>query len=536
MDGARLILKQSDGERREIALAPRTTLGRQPQNAIQVHDREVSKEHAIVEQTALGWRLRDLGSSNGTFMRGERVTEVELTDGDEFAIGGTTFTFRGGPMTLTASRMHGRGVTVVHSRAEVEAVLAAYRSDRDATFAPEAEIRSEPALRRDYEKLRLAAELSQQIGAERDEQALLDRIVEFALKVFPADNGVILLVDPRSGLLEPRTVQRREQASADVVVSESVLARVRESREAVLIADAGSDQRFSSSQSIVSQGIRSCMAVPLVVSDQVRGVLFLDSRVRTQAFAEKDLALLSGIASQASLALERGELHRRVEAEAVTRAHLARFLSPALVEQAQAGKIELGKGGKESPVTVLFSDIRGFTTFSERVGPQETVELLNEYFERMVDCVFRHGGVLDKFIGDALMAIWGAPVQRPDDAERALQAALEMQSVLAEFNAERVAAGRPAVAIGIGVNAGPAVVGNMGSSKRLEYTVIGDTVNVASRLCSIAAAGEIVASAETVAQAGGRFEVEPMPPAKVKGKTATVELFRVLGVDVTLLR
>ena len=529
MDGPRLIQKLPDGQARELALSPKTTIGRHPTNLIHVIDREVSKEHAVIERSGEEWQLRDLGSSNGTFVNGRKVVQLKLRDGDELTLGTSRFEFRLGPANGVPPPS--RGVTVLHSKAEMEAILAALKSeDAAAGVRPPGAGSGVSALRRDYEKLRIAHEFSKQIGVERDMEALLDKILTFAFRVLPADNGVILLVDPASGELEPKAVKHRAERAGEVTLSGSVLARVRQSRESVLIADAGTDVNFSASASIIAQGIRSCMAVPLMVRDEVRGVLFLDSRERAAAFSEKDLQLLSGIAVQASLALERTELARQIEAEAVTRANLARFLSPALVEQAQKGQLELSKGGQETFVTVLFSDIRGFTSYSEAVGPQETVQLLNEYFEQMVDCVFRHGGVLDKFIGDAIMAIWGAPVQRPDDVERAVKSALEMQAVVSEFNESRAARGKPPVAIGIGVNAGPAVVGNMGSSKRLEYTVIGDTVNLASRLCGRAAPGEIVVSQAALSRTGTVFDIEALPPAVVKGKSAAVPVFRVVGV------
>src|SRR5256885_16473228 len=153
--------------------------------------------------------------------------------------------------------------------------------------------------------------------------------------------------------------------------------------------------------------------------------MFLDSRGRIAAFPTKDLEVLSAIAAQASVALENSEYARALEHEATQRAQLARFLSPALVEQAAHGKIELSKGGALTELTMLFSDIRGFTSISEKLPAQEVVKMLNDYFELMVDILFEHHGILDKFIGDALMGLWGAPLKRPDDATQAVRAAVK---------------------------------------------------------------------------------------------------------------
>ena len=143
---------------------------------------------------------------------------------------------------------------------------------------------------------------------------------------------------------------------------------------------------------------------------------------------------------------------------------------------------------------MLFSDIRGFTALSETMRPDDMASLLTEYFTQMVDCVFRHDGTLDKFIGDAVMAQWGAPIGGPDDADKAMAAAIDMIHELDKLNAHWRAAGRPELQIGIGLNFGEAFAGNIGSERRLEFTVIGDTVNTASRLCDAAGPREILMS------------------------------------------
>ncbi len=158
--------------------------------------------------------------------------------------------------------------------------------------------------------------------------------------------------------------------------------------------------------------------------------------------------------------------------------------------------------------------------------PEAVVTMLNEYFSEMVDIVFEHGGALDKFIGDSIMASWGAALTRPDDADRALQAAIEMQRELRVLNAER-GASEPRFEVGIGINWGEVFVGNIGSHRRLEYTVIGDPVNVASRLCSAAKRGEIIISASLLEQLGSKPEVEALAPVKLRGRAATTATYRV---------
>jgi adenylate cyclase len=165
---------------------------------------------------------------------------------------------------------------------------------------------------------------------------------------------------------------------------------------------------------------------------------------------------------------------------------------------------------------------------SENTRPEELVEMLNEYFELMVDTIFKYEGTLDKFMGDGIMALWGAPVIHPDDAIRSVHCALEMGEVLGDFNRKRLERDLAPLAIGIGIHTGPLVAGYIGSSKALSYTVIGDVANTSARLCSVALAGQIVVSETTHDRLGGRFETEELPPARVKGKEKPLRLFNVI--------
>jgi adenylate cyclase len=177
-------------------------------------------------------------------------------------------------------------------------------------------------------------------------------------------------------------------------------------------------------------------------------------------------------------------------------------------------------------VAILFSDVRGFSTLSENMLPEAVVAMLNEYFGEMVDIVFEHGGTLDKFIGDSIMANWGAPVARPDDADRALRAAIEMQREMRAINEKR-GPGETRFEIGIGINWGEVFVGNVGSPRRLEYTVIGDAVNVASRLCSGARAGEIIVSGSLLEQLDSKPEVESLGSVRLRGRANATASYRV---------
>jgi adenylate cyclase len=525
LKGPRLSGRFADGKVGEFPLSDRTSMGRHPNNTLRLVDREVSKEHCVIEKVGATYLLRDLNSSNGTFVNGRKVRELRLRDGDEIALGNSRLVFLEGGAG-TAGHTTSAGVTVVASAQSMPAFLATVAQMESAEFRPADKLSDIDTLKQDYEKLRIANEFHRLVGGERDLKSLLDKILVVAFELLPADNGVVFLAE--NGTLSPQAIKKRKPDGGDVVVSDTVLKRVTETRSAVLTADAILDSRFSSSESIVAQGIRSAMAVPLISKGVMRGVLFCDTRERTNAFSEKDLKVLSGIASQAAIALENSELSRKVEQEAITRAELSRFLAPAVAEAVVSGKVELLRVGRLAEVSCIFADIRGFTSMAEADSPQETVAMLNTFFTHMANVIFTHEGNLDKFIGDCVMATWGPPITHPDDAGRALKCALEMLDEINAMNAQREAEGKKPIEVGIGVNTGQAVVGYIGSNERHEFTAIGDSVNTASRLCGLAKGGEVLASESTVRRAGPGFKVEPVSVLQVKGKEKGVPAFRVL--------
>lgn len=522
---AKVIYRDTRGMRRTKVLEHLTRIGRHPEQDIQLLDRVVSKAHAVIEQNMEGhFILRDEGSRNGTLLNGQPVRRAHpLTNGDIISIGSTELYFHeesSDRRTLNKVTIHADEL-----EAHIQNRIAQRASDQ---FLPESKLPDHAALRRDYEKLRIAHELSRSIGVETDLDVLLEKILEKAFEIFPADNGVILLRMEETGSLVPMVVRGRDAsvAASDVRISQTILNEVIEEKQAVLSSDAMRDARFSGAHSIILGNIRSTMSVPLLLDDQILGVIHLDSTVESGAFTEKDLQILTGFARQASVLINHHRLLKKMEEEILVREKLHRLLSPQLVEEVVKGKLELEKGGKLTSVTVMFADIRKFTTFSERHTPQEVVELLNEYFELMVDIIFKHDGTLDKFIGDEIMAIWGAPIDRPDDTERAVRCALEMQEALRYFNQSRKSLGEEALQIGIGLNTGEAVAGYMGSTKSMNYTVMGDVVNTASRICSNAAPGEVLVGGGTFREVFSIVTAEKLPPTQLKGKVEHVDIFR----------
>ncbi len=521
---AKLIVYCND-ERQEYELASFNSIGRHPDNTIQILDRIISKEHAhIVRQPDGSYVLNDLQSLNGTFCRGARISDLNLKDGDEISLGSTRIVFS---QSSTEENALNRvtiapGLTESHIRQSITA--------GDGIFASERDITDERTLRRDYERLRIGHELAKAVGSELDLDKLLPKILDKAFELVGADRGVLLLMDS-SGELVPSYVKSGEGKNDgdDIVLSKTVTAEVIQKKAAVLSSDATLDERFSGAHSIIMQGIRSTMTVPLLHSDEILGLMHLDSQIASNAFTDKDLQICIGMASQAAVAIQNARLAQRIEVEAQTRAQISRLIPPSVVEQVVAGELVIEKGGRLSEITMLYSDIRGFTAMSDGAPPEEVVNTLNEYFEVMVEVLFRHKGTLDKFVGDEIIGLFGAPLDMADHEYISVCCAIDMLRSLTEFNRTRQAENQPPIHIGIGVNTGKVITGAIGSTKALQYTAIGDAMNVASRLVSLAKPGEIIISELTYSRVADRIEAEPLPPVRVKGKAHEMRVFRVLG-------
>ncbi|MCB9647643.1 MAG: FHA domain-containing protein [Deltaproteobacteria bacterium] len=528
---AKIVYRSPDGLETDFVLDERNPVGRHPKNKIRLNDREISKEHAVIERRGTEWWLRDLNSSNGTYVNGRRIREAKLKDNDELVLGSMRLVFQ----------MEGRGhgssakdlVTILPQDPAGSTHIHAKLQEEEADFRPAGEVTDLEVLKRDYEKLRLSHELAG-IGLTTDLAELLSKTMDVVFSMFPADNAVVMLVDHDTNTLVPHTVrQRGGRPKQEILLSSSIVNASLQERASVLASDAFLDPRFSGSQSIIAQGIRAAMCVPMVAHDKVLGIMHLDSRERVGAFNEKDLQILKAIANQTAIAIENARLVRQIEEEAKTRGQLSRFLPPHVVEEMVQGKGRaIQKGGQELEASVVFCDIRGFTSLSESSGPQEVVDLLNEYFERLVEVVFKRHGVLDKFIGDALMASWGTIGDEDvyDSTFNCVAAAIEFRDAVRELNEERDQSGLAPIMMGVGVNTGSLVAGYMGSRRRLEFTVIGDTVNTASRVCGIASGDQVLISDTTYRYVADRIEARYLGTRQVKGKEQEIGIYEAVRI------
>jgi adenylate cyclase len=370
--------------------------------------------------------------------------------------------------------------------------------------------------------------------AVRPVEEVLQQVMDIVFEHIPADRGFLMLQEEGDAKLVPMVIKHRNPQASDsgkITISKTIADRVVKDRVSILTSDALVDPRFGAGDSIRFHGIRSAMCAPLWNKDQVIGIIHVDSPMLANCFQLHDLDLLTALANYAAVAVERARLNQKIIAEEKKRERLGRFLSPQVTSRILAASDSQGAAlgvPEEKQVSVLFADITGFTSMSERMSPAAVALLLSDYLSRMTDVVFKYEGTLDKFIGDAIMAVFGAPLDMPDHAVRAIRAGLEMQERLAEFNAERKEG--PQLRIRIGINSGKVVAGEIGSINKKEYTVLGDTVNTASRLeSSVAKPGMVVIGENTHEQAKELFECRSLGKATLKGKEKEVAVYEVVG-------
>jgi adenylate cyclase len=513
------------------------TIGRGVQCEISIVDPTMSRRHAELVPDPDGLLIRDLGSSNGTFINGARVTEQRAVAGDSVAFGKLTFKLVAlappapTPVDndLSTDALSVRpGATIVRQlpvRGRTSELAAAM--DRGVGSSTENKIvGAGGTTEKVQQKLAMLLEVSKGLSKAMTVDSLLDKIARYTFDVLGVDRTAILLLDDR-GVLVPKISRDKRGGDAPRAVPQSIARTVMEDKVAVQSDDAGEDQRFGG-QSIMMQQVRSAMCAPLLGSDErLLGVLYVDSNSLTKRFETDDLEFLIAFAGIAAAAIENSQFSERIRREAVVRSNFERFFTPHLAARIANAPDAVKLGGDKRLVTVLFSDIRGFTALAETMNPDNMARLLTEYFTEMVDCVFEHGGTLDKFIGDSVMAQWGAPLGEPDDSDRALAAALAMMTALDRLNVKWRDEGSPEMHMGIGINTGEAFAGNIGSERRLEYTVIGDTVNTASRLCGAAAAGEILVSQSLKTALRKAPEMAQTAPLVLKNKNQPVTVFRI---------
>lgn len=535
----------------------KVSIGRSRDNDICLSDNTVSRRHAEIIRKEKTYFLADLGSYNGTRVNGKAVQTASLKHKDNIQIGLSTLTFleksdasaelAASPL-LTAEESDGRGgQRIVESSPPKDSkkshdllfiASAGQKADvrkLDSTgkrpSGAEADL---SALARTNKVLFVLYEISRQLNQIHDFNELLKRIMDLIFVVIDADYGFLILTGGKGGEeLMPVVVKERRGAakpSGQLKASRTIIDKVIADKVALLSSDAMADSRLEGAKSLMMQKIRSAMCVPLWRKDKIIGVIQLDSVSFHNQFTQDDLELLKAIGSQMALVIEQAALNEQLRQEEHLISRLERFHSPQVIDMILKGGQETKDDimePREHLATILFSDIIGFTRLAERMPPRDMNIVLNRYFSHMTDIVFHHDGTLDKYIGDGLMAVFGAPMQREDDADRAIQTALNMKRHLANMMDTMREDWK--FDIRIGINTGRVVSGNIGSPKRMDYTVIGDAVNIASRLETMAQPNQILIGEETYKRVRGRFRIQKVGPVLFRGKTKEIMVHEVLG-------
>jgi adenylate cyclase len=519
-----------EGARHAVDLTEEgVTIGRGDAANIRIASNAVSRVHAKFFLRAGQVCVMDMKSLNGTSLNDQAVLEptpmkpgdtallgeiaVKLLDEPKEPSGAYPMPASALPKGATESkialedRAFDTSGSIMIPHASIEAMLAKHQADK----SPEVESLFQ----------RLAKMAGKMLGAAGLPD-LLDSVMGLITDQIRCQRGFILLANP-AGDLVPELMWEEKPGTITTPISRTIARTAMTDQVTILTTDARVDPRFAAGESIKIHGISSALCAPLIVDAQPLGVIYLESSLAKGGFKREDEHLLSAMANFAAVGIQR-------EREARFRQRLERYHSPQVVSEILKAAQNLDAPilqARRAEISVLFADISGFTRMSEGMEPLELASILNRSFEVMTEQIFIRGGTLDKYIGDAIMAFFGAPNPDPDHARHAIDAAVAMQQGLRQLNENRPA-GYPELKIRIAINSGTAFAGDIGCEKRMDYTVMGSTVNLASRLESgVAKPGQIIAGPRTV-ELIGEDGLRRLDPVALKGIEHNVSPFEVL--------
>jgi len=485
-----IFIREPDGVTRKHRLvAGEYDIGRDPGCAIVLRGEDVSRRHARLTVGEGHFWVEDLGSSTGTSAGGEPLTGARRWTGIlTLQLGSATITIEPGEPAAAP----GGGE---RARTEAEGRITARADAASRGQLPVAGLASQTARR-----LEMLYDLPLQFASEPDlprlYQLILDRVIAL---IAGAKRGALLVIEPATGKL----VLRASLPAGDPPISRTLVRRAAEDQQGFIWSDDGQDGEVA--QSMVRLSIRTGMYVPLLWKGRTMGVLCVDNPERRNAFLEDDLQFLIFVAHYAASAVANQLLQDDIEQNNRTLQNLLGNFSPKLrgklLQKSREGRLQ--PGGEKSEVTILMSDLRGFTRATAAMDSEAVVEMLNDYFSVLGSIIFQHDGTIDKFIGDAILAVFGSPEPDPDHPRHAVACAVAMRDAMAVVNRRRRDHGLPLCEAGIGVHTGEVLHGFIGAAERLEFTVIGDTVNKASRYCDGAKAGQILLGPSTWAAVQG---------------------------------
>jgi adenylate cyclase len=516
------LVYEDGGVTRRIPVKDGLTLGRSSDNDVVLRDFSVSRHHAKVEEGEGAFQIVDLGSTNGIKINENFVNSGSLATGDQVTVGNFLLVVQ----DTTAEPGELSSATYLRP-------LSEFNLDYGLEGEPsEAVSKGVGARERVFEILVQVAKTLIQV---EDLEPVLAKVMDVVFDHLLVDRGFIVLFDeegqPRLELY--RAKESEEGVTPEVPISRTILDMVSGQKVAILTHDAQADQRFEAGRSIRIHQIRSAMCAPLWLRERVIGVIYVDSPLHVGSFSAGDLDLLTALANYAAVAIERARLNERIRAARVVRDRLERYHSPAVIEAVLEHPEREDTPVTASETSILFADIVDFTPRCESLPPEEVAAFLNQFFSLAADAIFEYGGTLDKFIGDAVMAFFGAPLPQEDHAERAVRCALNLMHGVERWNDQRLADGLDEVMVRAAIHSGPVVVGDIGSASRVDYTVLGNTVNVAARLEEYASEpGQIIVGDTTHSAVAGLFPTEHLGNVKLKGLRRKIAVYKVLAEEV----
>lgn len=532
---ARLIISSPDGRRGVLELTkPVTTIGRGTANDLVLNDASVSRFHAVIKLSEDAVSIADRGSTNGIVRNGEKITrESELHHGDVIQLG---------QYELRLEKADEKAIQV--RRAEWPSTVDRIMRGRHGQASSGQPVPDAPTdtagrirkLERENYLLTVLYEAGRALNSKLSVTEIGQQLITLASRIQGVERGFVMLFDETGEAMQESEVMHRNPVQSgthpQIMLSARVLDLVRKERQPILIDDLSADERFSGSESLRISGLRSAMCAPLLRGDSLLGLAYVDNMDKPGAFTQEELNVFAMLAAQAGAAIDNSLAHSKIAEQAQQRLALEHFVAPEVAEMIAANP-EIRLGGVNQKVSVMFADIRGFTQFSEHTEPHRVVEVLNEYFTRVTEVILDHGGMIDKYIGDAVMAVFGVPISKAKDAENAVHSAIQIQRLMEEMNRDAATRGWPELAVGIGINTGVVTAGNIGSPSRLDYTVVGDAVNIAARLMAEAEGGRVLISQSTAADLEARFELRRLRARRVRGRSEPVQLFSVEWNDST---
>jgi class 3 adenylate cyclase len=406
--------------------------------------------------------------------------------------------------------------------------------DSDETYGGPERRRGETSqeeLERRVFHLKTLHDVSQGLPVLRGTEAIVKNLLLMVMGVFGATSGLVFFLDPKNSRLETLLGRGLSESAVKALTEAFGEDAGRLEIPAGAAAASGTDELFAAlgRAGTLLAGLGLDVWTPFRIDGKLHGGIGLGCKLSGERYSAADRELLVTLAAQGAAAVANARLLERMKEEEIIRFNLSRYLSPHMVEQVISNTFQVNLGGARREVTVLFSDIRNFTSLAETLPPERLVQFLNKYFTAMAACVFESQGSIDKFIGDAVMAVFGSLIPVENGALSAVESALQMMRILPQVN-EQWAQTLPgfSASIGIGITTGEVFLGNIGSPEKMEYTVIGDPVNVASRFSGIATAGQIIVDRPTLERLGGAFPYREHPPTHVRGKSEKVEVFEIL--------